>query len=180
MFSRSAFTLLELISVLCILAALSGVVIPLCNNQIASASQTASRATLVEVEQAIKQYWRDTKNIALDGTSTFANESQRFELSWLFRNPVTNDTTVQFNINTRQGWNGPYLLNSTAAIGTLGVVDAWNEPLVVQYINPSDSLKDVRIVSVGLNGALDVPGIATSLLTAEDIGDDLYVALMLR
>jgi type II secretory pathway pseudopilin PulG len=180
MFSRSAFTLLELISVLCILVALSGLLIPLCADQINHASQTATRATLVGVEQAIIQYWQDTKHVVLDGSSTFATEAQRFELVWLFRNPVTNDSTVQFDPNTGQGWNGPYLVKSTSGTGTLGVVDAWNRTLAVQYINPNDSLKDVRFVSAGLNGVLEIPTIATSQLSDEDIGDDVYVALMLR
>ena len=179
--TRLALTLVELITVLFILAALAGVVIPLCSEQVAQASQTATRATLVEVQQAVLRYWHDTKYVPLDGVNTVATEAQRFDLVWLFKNPVTDDTAVQYDPNTRRGWNGPYLLSPTAADGQRDLVDAWNNSLQVQYVNPAEDLKDVRIVSAGANGVVDIdPGTATSLLTSGSTGDDLYVAITLR
>ncbi len=65
--------------------------------------------------------------------------------------------------------------------GGPNLVDGWNQTLVVQYVNPNASLKDVRIVSAGANGIVDIPAAtATSALTNNSIGDDLYVALSLR
>lgn len=172
--TRNAFTLIELIVVLSILIALSGVVLPLCSENLSSANETVTRSTLAEAHQAVLQYWHDTKFVELNGVTTVATESQRFDLSWLFASPVTNTSTVQFDPNLRTGWNGPYIATST-------LVDAWNHSLSVQYVNPSGSLKDVRIVSAGPNGIVDIPaGTATSSLTASSIGDDLYVALTLR
>lgn len=181
--TRNAFTLIELIVVLGILAALSGIVLPLCSENLSSASETATRSTLTEARNAMLQYWHDTKFVNLDGVTTVATEPQRFRISWLFANPVTNTTTVQFDPNLRTGWNGPYLATSTADItaGGPNLVDAWNQTLSVQYVNPNDHLKDVRIVSAGRNGVVDIPAVtATSALTPSSIGDDLYVALMLR
>lgn len=181
--TRNAFTLIELIVVLGILAALSGIVLPLCSDTLANANETVTRATLAEARSAMLQYWRDTKFVALDGVNTVASESQRFNLSWLFNNPVTNNSTVQFDANLRTGWNGPYVVTSTAdtGLGNPNLVDAWNQALSVQYVNPLDAVKDVRIVSAGRNGIVDIPSAtATSALTTSSIGDDLYVALSLR
>lgn len=182
--TRTAFTLIELIIVLSILVALSGLVLPLCSDNLSVATQTATRSTLVEAREAMLQYWHDTKFVALNGVTTVATEAQRFSLAWLFLNPVTNSTAVQFDPNSRSGWNGPYMAISTAdsaALGGPNLIDGWNQSLVVQYVSASSSLKDVRIVSAGPNGIIDIPlSTATSALTTSSIGDDLYVALMLR
>jgi prepilin-type N-terminal cleavage/methylation domain-containing protein len=181
--TRKAFTLIELIVVLSILAALGGIVLPLCSEKLSAASETATRSTLAEARIAMLQYWHDTKLVQLDGVNTVANESQRFNIAWLFANPVTNTSTIQFDPNQRVGWNGPYLATSTldTTVGGPGLIDAWNQPLTVQYVNPSAALKDVRIVSAGPNGVVDIlAATATSALTTNSIGDDLYVALALR
>ncbi len=181
--SRKALTLIELIVVLSILVALGGVVLPLCSDSLAAANEAVTRATLVEAQNAMLRYWHDTKFVELDGTTTVASESQRFSLSWLFANPVTNTSVVQFDTNLRIGWNGPYVATSTLDLvdGGPGLIDAWNQPLTVQYVNPNGALKDVRIVSGGPNGVVEIPAAtATSALTTNSIGDDLYVALMLR
>ena len=182
--TRTAFTLTELIIVLSILVALSGIVVPLCSENLAVAKETVTRSTLAQAREGMLQYWHDTKFIELNGLTTVASESQRFSLTWLFLNPVTNNTTVQFDPNSRSGWNGPYMSTATAdaiAVGGPNLVDGWNQSLLVQYVDPNAVLKDVRIVSPGPNGAIDIPSnTATSALTTNSIGDDVYVALMLR
>ena len=181
--TRNGFTLIELIVVLSVLVALSGIILPLCVDNLNGANETATRSTLTEARTAMLQYWHDTKFVDLDGVTTVASESQRFNITWLFANPVTNTNAVQFDPNLKMGWNGPYIANSTAdtTAGGPNLVDAWNQTLVVQYVNPNVDLKDVRIVSAGRNGVVDIPAAtATSALTTGSIGDDLYVALMLR
>jgi type II secretory pathway pseudopilin PulG len=179
--TRLALTLVELIVVLSVVVALSAITVPLCNNQLISASETATRTTLAQLQVALQQYWKDTKFIALDGVLTAASENERFEIEWMFHNPMTGDATSCFDKNTGLGWNGPYLLVATFNTSQPGLVDAWNRPLQVHYVNPADSLKDVRIVSAGENGVIDIPAnVATSALTPSSIGDDLYVALRLR
>lgn len=178
--ARKALTLVELIIVLGVLVAISGIVVPLCSSQLSSAAQTATRATLAQVQLAMQDYWLDTKLIPLDGTTTYATEAQRFDIAWLFLSPVTNDQTAQFDAYLRRGWNGPYLLTSTVQ-GEFDLIDAWNNQLHVQNVTPSANIKDVRIVSSGPNGLLEIPSnTATSSLTSQDIGDDVYVALSLR
>ena len=55
--TRNAFTLIELIVVLVILIALSGVVLPLCTDNLSGAAATATDATLAEARDAMLQYW---------------------------------------------------------------------------------------------------------------------------
>jgi len=182
--SRNAFTLVELIVVLSILIALSGILLPLCASGVTSAAETATRSTLCETRTALLQYWHDTKLLQLDGITTAATESQRFDVLWLFVSPITESNLADFDPNLRSGWNGPYMTTSTAdavASGGPNLVDGWNQLLTVQYVNPGNDLKDVRIVSSGLNGVIDIPAnTASSALTTGSIGDDIYVALMLR
>lgn len=182
--NRNALTLVELVVVLCILVALSGIAIPLCSDNLASAAESVTRASLAETRKATLEYWRDTKHVTLDGMASVATEAQRFEIQWLFSNPVTGNKSVQFNPNIRIGWNGPYVAGSTGDIVKFGgpvLIDGWNRRLVVQYVDPSAMLKDVRIVSAGPNGVINIPAAtATSALTSIAIGDDLYVALSLR
>lgn len=179
--TRLALTLVELIAVLCILVALSLIAIPLSSDQVLRASDTTTRAILAEVQVAMQQYWHDTKFIGLDGINTIADESDRFQIGWLFRNPVTNNTSPDFDPNTGIGWNGPYLLSTTSANAQPGLVDGWGRTLEVQYVNPAASLKDVRVVSAGADGVLETPiATPTTLLTPDSIGDDIYVAIMLR
>jgi len=181
---RSGLTLIELIVVLLVVAGLSGLLVPLFAGTIQNAQQVATRASLIQIRDALSEYWRDTKHVPLDGVTTVATESDRFDITWLMTNPVTGDTSVDFAASTRIGWRGPYLNASTGdavAYGSPLMIDAWNQPIVVQDVDPTASLRDVRVVSGGPNGVVDVPGAtATASLSVADIGDDLYVTLSVR
>src|SRR5690348_6467093 len=89
MATRNALTLAELVVVLCLLVALSAVLVPLCSDSLVSAAESVTEASLVQARDATLQYWRDTKYVSLDGVLTVATEAQRFNISWLFNNPVT-------------------------------------------------------------------------------------------
>ncbi|MCC6511799.1 MAG: hypothetical protein IT423_22045 [Pirellulaceae bacterium] len=183
MATRNALTLAELVVVLFILAALGGLVIPLCSDQINIAAHSVTGSTLSETRDAISQYWHDTKHETLDGVITVADEPNRFDIQWLFFSPVTGTRTIDFEPTSRTGWNGPYLLSATdnTTPGSPGLIDGWNHLLVTQYVNPGDTIKDVRIVSGGPNGVVDIPsGTATAALNAGNTGDDIYVSLLLR
>lgn len=181
--TRQALTLAELVVVLFILVALAGLAAPLCSGQMSTAARSTTQATLAGARDALDEYWRDTKFLTLDGVSTAASEADRFQLRWLLANPVTGTTASSFDRNTQTGWNGPYLLSPTTspdeAIASL--IDSWNRTLVVQYVNPGSELRDVRIVSAGPNGTIDISAVMpTSSLNSLNIGDDLYVSLLLR
>ena len=182
--SRAAYTLIELVVVLSVLAAVSGLLVPLFVGTIHDANRVATERSLVQIRDALVAYWIDTKHITLDGISTVATDSNRMDTDWLFANPVTGDTTYDFNINTLIGWRGPYIFESSgdpALSGSPFLTDAWNNEIVVQDVDPSASLRDVRIVSGGPDGTIAISAsMATSALTATDVGDDVYVALQLR
>ena len=182
--SRSALTLIEMVVVLSILAAVSGTLIPLFSGTIANANEVATKRSLIHVRDAVTDYWRDTKYVTLDGIISVATETNRFHIDWLFANPVTGDNTWGFSINSRIGWRGPYVLASTGdqvVAGSPFLIDAWNQSLVMQDVDSAATPRDVRIVSAGPDGVLTIPAsTATAALTPVDVGDDLYVAITLR
>ncbi len=181
---RHAMTLLELVVVLAVLVATSSVLVPLFSGTLQSAQEDSTRRTLLVARAALLDYWSDTRLIAMDGIITAATENDRLDLIWLFRNPVSNDGTIDFAPPTRIGWRGPYVASSTGdliAAGYPHLIDAWNQELAVQDVNPATAPRDVRIVSGGPNGIVEIPSAtATAALTPTDMGDDIYVALRLH
>ena len=180
--SRNGLTLIELVVVLSILAAVSSLMVPLFTGTMQDAVDTATRRTLLIARDAMCRYWADTKHVPLDGVTTVATEADRLQIRWLLLNPVTGDTTQDFLPNTRIGWRGPYVASATGgSAASPALVDAWNRAVVVQDVAPAAQPRDVRIVSGGPDGAVDIPAAtATSALTAADVGDDVYVAFSLR
>ncbi|WP_143549267.1 type II secretion system protein [Rhodopirellula bahusiensis] len=181
---RSAFTLIELIVVLCILVAISGILIPVYSGTIQNANQVVTISSLNQIGDAMGDYWRDTKFVTLDGITTTATESDRFDIDWLFANPVTGDGTIDFSFHSKIGWRGPYLWTSTGdqvSAGAPYMVDAWSHSILVQDVLPTAVPRDLRIVSAGPDGVVTIPpSTATAALTSTDVGDDLYVALTLH
>jgi len=181
---RKAFTIIELIVVLCVVAALAGLTLPILSGTHSIAATATTQSTLREVGNATSQYWSDCKYLKLDGTNTIATEATRFQIRWLFRNPQTDTTINSFNINSSIGWNGTYLMSPTGSpllFGDVAMIDAWNNAVTIQDPSPTASPRDVRIVSGGPNGTIEIPAnAATSSLNAATIGDDLYVALQLH
>lgn len=181
---RIALSLAELVVVLAILAAVSGLLVPLFATNVHNANQVATQRSLVEIRDALSQYWTDTKLVTLDGVTTVATEANRLRVQWLFRNPVTGDTTFDFDPQSQIGWRGPYVTESTGDIVTFGsrtLIDAWNAEIQIQDVDSSASPRDVRVVSFGPDGVLSIPAAtATASLTSSDLGDDLYVAIELR
>ena len=150
--SRVALTLIELVVVLTVLAALSGLLVPLFTGTIHDAQQAATDRSIVEVRDALLDYWRDIKHETLDGVTTVATDADRLNIDWLFANPVTNDSSVDFDPNTQIGWRGPYLAESTGDLlvsGSPFLIDAWNNEIEIQDVDSTATLRDVRIVSGG-------------------------------
>ena len=181
---RKAFTIMEMVVVLGVLAALAGLSIPLLSGTHSIAATSTTQSTLREVSRATNMYWADCKFLMLDGVTTVATESTRFQVRWLFRNPQTDSSSKSYNINTTIGWNGPYLLYPTGSplqFGDVATIDAWNHAITIQDVSSTSTPRDVRIVSGGPNGLIDIPAnVFTSSLDASNTGDDLYVALQLQ
>lgn len=184
MYLRRAFTIIELIVALCVVAALAGLSLPILSSTYSVAATSTTQSTLREVSRATSLYWSDCKFLKLDGISTVATETTRFEVRWLFRNPQNDTSNSTFNINSTIGWNGPYIMSATGSplqFGDVAIIDAWSRAITMQDVNLALSPRDVRIVSGGPNGVIEIPAnVATSSLVASSIGDDLYVALALH
>lgn len=181
---RHAMTLLELVVVLAVLIATSSLLVPLFSGTLQSAQEDSTRRTLLIARAALLDYWSDTRLIAMDGIVTAATENDRLDLIWLFRNPVSNDDSLDYAPATGIGWRGPYIASSTGDLVTVGyphLIDAWNREIAVQDVNPATTPRDIRIVSAGANGTIEIPSAtATDALTPIDLGDDIYVALRLH
>lgn len=181
--NRNALTLVELVIVMAILAAIAGLAVPQFFDIQDSAATNVCRKSLNELQQATARYWSDTKHVELDGVTTVASEAQRFQVQWLFRNPEDNTSNRSFNSATKIGWNGPYAWLPMKATGFAYpvILDPWDHPFVMQDVSPSSTPRDIRIISGGPNGIVDIPSnTATDSLTTNDEGDDLYVRLSLR
>lgn len=189
---RPGLTLLELVIVLLILAALAGLVLPVAGAYVSEGRKTTTQATLDACRDGLAQYWSDNK-IEIDDLIMEAD--RRLQVEDLFDNPGLS----AYDATLRMGWNGPYIAEATGqyssdnakgfssdygAEGAPAVLDAWLHPLVIQDVDPSvlvGEIRDVRIVSAGDNGVIDLsPSTPTDAITAADLGDDLYVALRLR
>ncbi|MEM8666806.1 MAG: type II secretion system protein [Planctomycetota bacterium] len=194
-------TLIELIVVLAILVGLAGLVVPIFSNTYADSAERTTNATLVAARAAMIRQWTDTKYVTLDGSTSTASDAERFQTRWLFNSPVTGLSAADFDPDTRIGWNGPYLVSSTGryavnattkfiadygATGDPAIVDSFTgSPIVFQVVAgpPASPPYDIRVVSAGANGVLDIsPTDTTAELEAgtKPIGDDLYVAFILR
>jgi len=175
---------MELVVVLAVLAAVSGLLAPLFTGTIQNANEVATKQSLIQIRDALCDFWNDTKHIPLDGITTVATEANRLSIDWLFANPVTGDSTVDFVPGTQIGWRGPYLIGSTGDLSVSSspyMIDAWNQEIEIQDVDPNASLRVVRIVSAGPNRMIGIQAAtATIALTTADIGDDIYVSLTLR
>lgn len=96
--------MVELVVVLTILVALGGLVIPRLMATTDAARQTATRASAVEIRDAVMRFWSDCKYSYPNGDA----EDQRIQLGHLLEQPSTFSV---FDPNLRLGWNGPYLQN---------------------------------------------------------------------
>jgi len=177
-----------LVIVLLVLVALAAIVVPLVSGTRSDAEETTTKQTLTNVRDAVIQYWLD------------APKEMPARLHFLFVDP---DPTTPFDPNYKVGWRGPYLSQATGSYqvtdldtnfatgtnftsgygqdGDKTVLDAWGNPVVLQDRDPGLEIRDVRVISAGPNGRIDIDAtILSENLTDATDGDDLYVAFTLR
>ncbi|MCG8650317.1 MAG: prepilin-type N-terminal cleavage/methylation domain-containing protein [Pirellulales bacterium] len=191
----SGFTLVELVIVLLVMAALAGMMIPMIASFRSidtptgkkSAEQIATESTLNRIRNAIlgnnsvAGYWSDMAH----RRATFP-----VNLSPLFIQP---GSVPHYNPVTQIGWRGPYL-HSTGqdASGNPTMIDAWGNPILLQADFDGDGtvgeleLPFVRLVSLGEDEILQatatpqnmMPGAdASTQLTLTESGDDVVMFL---
>jgi type II secretory pathway pseudopilin PulG len=191
---------LELVVVLFIVAALAAVAVPLVAGSRSQAQEAATTQTLVNVRDAVIQCWQDAPRELPKRNVADSSRVDYPQLYFLFVNPATWTGSTYTSVSNfdpvhNTGWRGPYLNQATgtytidAVAGFTdsygesldkAVIDAWGNPVVLQYPGVTAGLYDVRAVSAGDNGRIDInPGTASDALDG-NVGDDLYVAFTLR
>jgi prepilin-type N-terminal cleavage/methylation domain-containing protein len=199
---RYGLTLLELVIVLAILVALAGIVTVLGSNLLADSREDVTRQSLHEIRNVIaNMYWDDMGEELPKGGRVYP------QLCFLLMNPDTyqdgSGNQQTFDPTYRRGWRGPYFTpqqGSTYQIdadhgfsnyygenGDPAILDGWGNPIVIQ--NPTHDLadaimEDVRLVSAGGNGIIDIdrqaPSIDLDRDNKGDVGDDVWISFELR
>jgi len=172
---RSAgFTLVELMIVLIILAALAGLLVPLFAQTTEDTAMMTAQATLRRTQQVIvgsaeqPGYLADNRALPrpLPPNGAFGDRQDHPQLAFLFLNPQTQTSMRTFDPQTGLGWRGPYLAMHTGVYALdadrgftdlyghaddPAVVDPWGRPLVIQQqADPTDNRFVIwRLVSAG-------------------------------
>jgi len=180
----SGFTIIELVVVVAILAALAGLVVPMLGASTNDSQYKATKVNLSHVRDVIMG------SPELPGYNGDMGELPEIMADLLMKPATASD----YNRNTRRGWRGPYINNSsgtytldfsrgfTPAYGLAGdpaILDSWGNPLVIQKpLAGTDAEQSLftRIVSAGPDGIINTP---INLLYPElsDRGDDIVIFL---
>lgn len=164
---RSGLTLIELLTVLTILIAVAGLVVPMVGNMQHDARSDVAQVNMRRLRDMVMAYWSD-----MDRRLPCADEAHASapQLQYLFMAPTYLAPLAHLNSfdpTTRLGWRGPYGMSVgtypysasdaggfTTAFGSSGapvILDPWNKPFVIQL--PSANL--ARIRSAGPNMVLN-------------------------
>ncbi len=191
----SGLTLIELVVVVAVLAVLAAALVPRMEHIDAAAMTQATRSTMNTLRDAILGDDRQPGFVADLGHWP----DQIHDL--LRSDHLRSNDNPKFDINTRRGWNGPYV-RSSAPFYTKNtidenngfadsyftffnnqdtvIVDGWNHPLVIQEltstgIDPLFPLITHRLVSAGPDGVLTT----TPAMKSSDVnvGDDIILPL---
>jgi type IV pilus assembly protein PilA len=165
---QGGFTLIEMIVVVAIIAALAAILVPIVSSELADSEQTKALADCQRIAAAITQYIKDTRLFptgplgnntvtmlygagnAATGTNAFDTGTKATLASYL-----TNGTT-----NGGSLWKGPYVQAVNA--------DPWGHQYIVSVKGYYTS-QYVWVLSPGPNGAVDT-GLTDTTLQSDDIG----------
>jgi len=195
---RPGLTLAELLIVVAVLAVLGSLVLPAVGRYMAEARGDLTRQSLTRLRDVIAEtYWQDLGRLPRPNDSVTPNYPQ---LRYLFVNPNRNpeDATVDYDPAYRRGWRGPYVVHRPGAAYTVNdtanftnrygltndpaVLDGWGNPIVIQQYPTllADGCWDVRLVSAGPNGVLEIdPTAPSSSLNPADV-DDVWISFEVR
>ncbi len=196
---RCGLTLLELVVVMMILVALASLVVPLIGNLVGDSRGDVTRQSLTEIRNVVANMYWDDMGKKLPWPDPVAKQpatrKDHPQLRYLFVNPLSENTIRDHDPAYRRGWRGPYLMNPgfqfplpnanfTDYYGQEGdpaVIDGWGNPIVIQNPGLVGPAQDVRVVSAGPDGILNIPrNKATASLTEADKGDDVWLEFEVR
>ena len=190
---RRAFTLMEMIIVVIILAILAAIIVPMLGGLREIATPTGPKSDKQIVTETTMRAIRD----AILGTDSrpgaWPDLGQRPDRFPTDPNLLLHEFSViqaldpsvpEYDPVTKIGWRGPYLQSAST------LVDAWGNPILIDIIDVNsnntldlDDLRYVRLVSFGEDGSRDTPlteylpgdGVPASELTLDDCGDDIVL-----
>lgn len=172
--TQSGVTLMELVVVMVILAAIAGLAITAVGSAAEDAREQTTRLTLANVRSAI------------DGPYRFNMGRLPESVADLLKKPTEAAT---FDPVSQHGWNGPYVrvpiarytvgpvgtpedpnwvdvsfVDDYGMTGDLAILDGYGKPIVLQIPDidaddaySPDERRHVRLVSAGLDGVIDTP-----------------------
>jgi len=197
---RRGLTLAELLLVVTIISILATLILPAVGNFLGESRADVTRVSLTRLRDVIAEtYWPDNRStLPRPGLPLQGSRQNAPQLRYLFVNPQTEDTIVTFDPTARLGWRGPYMVDRNDSLYTINtatgfteqygengdpaVLDGWGRAIVLQ--NPgtlSDGRQDVRLVSAGPDGIVNIPPTKlTAALTTGDIGDDVFASFEVR
>lgn len=195
---QCGFTLMEIIIVLAIIAALAAIITPLAFSYLSDAKKTQAQNDANQVAEAIARFVRDTalppykNNTATDksqafvsttdfdclqgsvggdpdvGTSGWACAVKDTIDNHMIINAPAGDATKKYKTTGKTAWKGPYLPNVPA--------DPWGKRYLVNIgqANPSASpAKAVWVLSAGPDGKIDTAFDKDAATTFTASGDDI-------
>ncbi len=191
---RTAFTLVELVLVLVILAALTAMIMPLLGGFEIS-TPTGDKSPEQVVTEATMNTIRDAVMGTPSSSGMWADMGQRpdlfpqnpdfllFEFAYVVATPQYSGVR-EFDPVSKTGWRGPYL------VGHSNVIDAWGNDILIQVDFDDSKVVDsgeamyARLVSAGPNeiyettlaaGIVPGDGVPANELSLAECGDDIVV-----
>ncbi len=176
--ARAAFTLLELLVVMLILAMLAGTLAPLYGSRIESAREARCKQELKLIADAFHLHYEDLLRWPHDAdlpASALSNQVLDFQD---FR-------CMYSNVHAKPAWDGPYLekgfkpagASSMQVCGTAvgeGLRDPWDHPYQIVYVARGSSdapFGAIIALSRGANGSVESS--VSDLMNGAPAGDDL-------
>lgn len=187
--AAGGFTILELMIVLAILAALAAAVVPMVGSNVEDAKETAAKVSVQAVRDAyMDRFVRDMKY-----TEWFQNNFDNVYVHDLMANSRINQSSSasgSYDVAARKGWNGPYLDPSRSApfparngmnplfatnyqarnfYSSSGAALYGDEGASIPYIAANDPWGNPIVLQIPVAGAFNFSKIYPAAPTAEQI-----------
>jgi prepilin-type N-terminal cleavage/methylation domain-containing protein len=161
------FTLIEMIVVVAIIAALAAILVPIVSSELSDSDQTAALAECQRIATALTQFIKDAR---IFPTGPLGNNTVHFLYSRgnaPTTNPFDDGTSATLASYLNQGttnggalWKGPYLQDSP--------IDPWGRCYVIN-VHGYYTGEFVWVLSAGPNGVIDT-GLTDTTVQGDDIG----------
>ncbi|MBI1851389.1 MAG: type II secretion system protein GspG [Planctomycetes bacterium] len=165
--AERGFTLIEMIVVVAIIAALAAILVPIVSSELDDSSRASALAECQRIAFAMTQYIKDARVMPTgplgNNTVTFLYSRGNAPTANPFDDGTSATLASYLNNGTTNGgslWNGPYLQDSP--------IDPWGRFYIVN-VHGYYSGEHVWVMSAGPNGSIDT-SLTDSTLQSDDVG----------